>query len=139
MAKKGECVNCGREDTQLIAKGLCWTCYAAQKDLEGGCREIALAEARTKYKGKASRGPGIKGPGVVESDGSGGALKPYPAAEESHDEKGQQKDADRDTIILVRFEDSDAKLHDKIMAAATRNRREPMQEILSILEKAING
>lgn len=153
MAKKGTCTNCGRENISLVSKGLCWRCYDAQRGLEGGKREVALANIRTKPVGKYKERPAAKDtaetahdvkqnppewPAIkespafekaedVESDPQG--LKLYPAAKDPSE--GQPPLPE----ILLQFAGQDAELYEKFLSCAVRDRRDPVQQILHIIEK----
>ena len=143
MVSKGTCKNCGREMT-IVGGGCCFTCYHRGKGLEGEKKDAALAAVKEAIeRGEIGKGKRRSGKPVA-------ALTPKEKKEKMKLRKifgdgGMMphrvpvKDLLEDTpsILLVFAGDRDRKIYDALIEKAERLRRTPEQQILWMLQNAI--
>ena len=121
MAKRGTCGNCEREDQTIIAKGLCWVCYNAQRNLDGEERDQALAEIKERIQD-----------GKLKKWGRNKPLRQDPPPE-TEPEKEPSADNGAKTLRIV-FDGPDLEIYHALEEEAAAQRREISAQALIILE-----
>ena len=135
MAKKGTCINpsCKKENTQLVAKGLCYTCYMKQKgpSKPKNCKShSAVKHIEIQPKQKTT---------VFLSDGDKSSIIEVPRIVTTAEIKEQleNKVESKSSInqILLTFEPRDSSLLGILKKNAETNRRTIENEIMFILDQ----
>jgi len=143
MSKIGTCRNCDRA-LSIVADGCCYLCYRAGKGLEGEEKAAALATVKAKIgSGTMRKGGGRRGPKTAAGKAAPGGKAPKPPRPvpdrptpgfilaEARVPEGTL------SISLDFIEACDRKLYDALLEQARRLRRTPKQQILWILQNAI--
>lgn len=140
MAKEGTCGKCGLRRT-LVAKGLCQRCnYGDWKHLSREEVLMILAKGTVRVRGQqTSAAAPPKSDDVGHGDEAkdqllSGAANPAFAGLLSMMSNGSGKDF----VYLYFRTESDSNLYQRILEQASRNRRDPGDEILDLAERALN-
>ena len=164
MSIKGPCRNCGRV-LCIIADGCCFVCRQAGKGLAGEEKAAALAAVKAKIEsGTMRKGGGRRGPRKAAQEvapaPAGGRIKKNVEERATKEQKSGAIDAgilqDRKPkvegkmrfaparnpegtpVICLGFaEKRDREIYNVVIAMAARLRREPEQQILWMLQNAI--
>jgi ribosomal protein S27E len=145
QSRKRPCSNCGRT-LFIVGGGRCFTCHKAAGKLQGPALDAALAEVKRRI----DAGEICKGRGLVIAAEQLPYLTSLKEEENRIEREYEAKMASTEdqhspmsgiipkNSILLCFNDGDGRLLDQLNELAKKNRREPDQQILFMIESELS-
>lgn len=142
-SRKKPCANCERE-MSIVGEHCCFVCYHAGKGLEGEEKAAALAAVKENIKGgRIYRGrgrspfrPGLQSAPADPAITPRRRKEPKPPVDKTP--ASREEDFELSRLITIGFPDEcDRKIYDALIGQAARQRRTPEQQILWMLQNAM--